>query len=157
MNGVKKILAPVDFSEICKAGVRQALELGQAKGAEVIVYHVIGPAEAWLARHDELFSVAELVADKNRQLEGFLAQNFADFLSCVAVRAAVEVGLPHKMIVAKAQEEAVDLIVMSTQGASGLGHLAVGSVTEKVVGRAPCPVLSVCGAIKDGPGEHPAC
>lgn len=156
MNGIKKILAPVDFSHVCKSGVRYALELGRARGAEVIVYHVIGPAEAWLAKHDEFFSLAELVAEKRQKVVEFLAENFADILPEVAVRDAVDVGVPHRMIVAKAGEEKVDIIVMSTFGASGISHMAMGSVTEKVVGRSPCPVLSVRGAVEAEPWESPA-
>lgn len=155
MDGIKKILAPVDFSHVCKSGVRYALELGRAQGAEVIVYHVIGLTEAWLAKHDEFSSVAELVAEKRQKVVKFLAENFADILSQVAVRDAVDVGVPHRMIVAKAKEEKVDIIVMSTFGMSGISHMRIGSVTEMVVGRAPCPVLSVRGTVEAEPRESP--
>ncbi|MBI2357828.1 MAG: universal stress protein [Deltaproteobacteria bacterium] len=153
MDGIKKILAPVDFSNVCKSGVRYALELGRAQGAEVIVYHVIGPAEAWLAKHDEFFSLAELVAEKKQQLAKFLAENFADIVSQVGIREVVDVGVPHSMIVEKAQQEEADIIVMSTFGASGISHMTIGSVTEKVVGRAPCPVLTVRGELAAEPEE----
>lgn len=154
MDGIKKILAPVDFSHVCKSGVRLALELARAEEAEVIVYHVIGPTEAWLAKHDEFFSVAELVAEKKHKISKFLAENFVDLVSQVTVREAVDVGVPHRMIVAKAREERVDVIVMSTLGASGISHMTIGSVTEKVVGRALCPVLTVRGQI-EGDRENP--
>lgn len=156
MNGIKKILAPMDFSNVCKSGLRYALELGRAQGAEVIVYHVIGPTEAWLAKHDEFFSVAELVAEKKQRLTKFLAENFADFVSHVGIREVVDVGVPHNRIVEEAKEEEADIIVMSTFGASGISHMTIGSVTEKVVGRAPCPVLTVRGELAAEPGELPS-
>lgn len=145
MITIRKILTPVDLSPACKAGVRCALELARAKGAEVVVYHVIPPAEAWLARHDEFSSLDDLVERTRNRIVEFLEDNFSDCLSQVTFRIAVEVGVPHKMIVTKAEEEKVDIIAMSTRGASGVSHLALGSVTEKVVGRAFCPVLTVKG------------
>jgi nucleotide-binding universal stress UspA family protein len=61
----------------------------------------------------------------------------------VEVRQVIEFGTPHKNIVEMAATENVDLIVMSTHGRTGLDHLILGSVAEKVVARAPCPVLIV--------------
>jgi nucleotide-binding universal stress UspA family protein len=55
----------------------------------------------------------------------------------------VEFGEPYKNIVEEAEKEGVDWIVISTHGRTGLSHLVMGSVTEKVVRYAPCPVLSV--------------
>lgn len=52
-----------------------------------------------------------------------------------------EFGTPQKNIVEKAAEEGVDMIVMSTHGRTGLNHIIMGSVAEKVVARATCPVL----------------
>jgi len=52
-------------------------------------------------------------------------------------------GAPAKNIVQEAKKEGADLIVMSTHGRTGLAHMLVGSVTEKVIRHAPCPVLSI--------------
>lgn len=125
--------------------MRCALELARANGAEVVVYYVIPPAEAWLARHDEFSSLEECIEKNKKRTIEFLEEHFADCLSQVSVRVVAEIGVAHKMIVTRAQEEKVDIIVMSTRGASGVSHLAIGSVTEKVVGRAFCPVLTVRG------------
>ena len=143
MDKIRKILAPTDFSELSQVGVRYALEMAESLGAEVILYHVVGIAEEWLASHDEFYSVKEFVEEQKRMMDELLRGNFADILSQVTIRAQVEVGVPHKMIVEKAVEERADIIVMSTHGKSGLSRMIIGSVTEKVVGRAPCPVLSV--------------
>jgi len=59
------------------------------------------------------------------------------------VRQEVGIGTPYKAIVDAAVAEGVDLIVMSTHGRTGLAHMLIGSVTERVLRRAPCPVLAV--------------
>lgn len=142
MNKTKKILAPTDFSELSKIGLRHALEMGKSDRAEVIVFHAIGPTEQWLLKHDEFISVEQSIEARERLLSKFLKDNFASILSQVAVREEVEIGVPYKVIVKKATEEGVDIIVISTHGASGLTQM-LGSVTAKVIGSAPCPVLSI--------------
>jgi nucleotide-binding universal stress UspA family protein len=61
----------------------------------------------------------------------------------VRITESVEAGVPHLLIVQKAEEENADLIVMSTHGRTGFEQLMLGSVTAKVVARAGCPVLSI--------------
>jgi nucleotide-binding universal stress UspA family protein len=143
MNKISKILAPTDLSRLSHVGVRHALELAHSQGAEVILYHVIAIADDWLSRHDEFNPVAGLVEEQERLLDKFVKERLADFADKVKIRQIVELGVPHKRIVEKAQEEGVDLIVMSTHGRTGFDHMLIGSVTEKVVSRAACPVLSI--------------
>jgi len=140
MSRIKKILAPTDFSQLSKLGIRYALELARDTSAEVIVYHAIDFAGAWAeitARHD-------VIEHSRRTLDAFLAANFADCIDLVEVRQSVEIGTPPTQCInEKAASEDVDIIVMSTHGRTGLEHMMLGSVTEKVVARAPCPVLVV--------------
>lgn len=140
---IKKILAPTDLSEPSRAGVRLALNLAKSKRAEVLIYHVIGASEEWLARHDDFYSPNQLIEKHKRILARFLKASFGDSLAELSVRQEVDFGVPYEMIVAKANKEKADLIVMSTHGWSGLLHAVNGSVTEKVVRTASCPVLSV--------------
>ena len=63
--------------------------------------------------------------------------------SKVEVTRRVVVGIPYRKIVEVADEEKSDLIVMTTHGRTGLSHLVMGSVTEKIVRTAPCPVLTI--------------
>jgi universal stress protein A len=70
-------------------------------------------------------------------------ENFAEYLTAIKVREVVEIGTPYKRIVEKAVEEGADMIIMCTHGRTGLLHMLIGSVTEQVVRRAPCAVLSV--------------
>lgn len=145
MEKKSKILAPTDISELSKIGLRRAIEMAAAQNAELIVYHVIGYAE--IDVHDEAFyseSLAELLLkERKKLLDIFLRENFADILPKISIRQEVEVGVVYRRIVEKAVEEGAELIVMSTHGRTGLLHMLIGSVTEKVVQRATCPVLSI--------------
>jgi universal stress protein A len=143
MPRVKKILAPTDFSELSKLGIRYALEMARDVSAEVIVYHVIDLGEEWKGMRSELTPYHDMLEDNRRLLDKFVGDNFSDRIDLVEVRQLVEFGASHKNIVELAEKENVDMIVMSTHGRTGLDHMILGSVAEKVVARAPCPVLVV--------------
>jgi nucleotide-binding universal stress UspA family protein len=143
MARIKKILAPTDFSDLSKLGIRYALETARDVSAEVIVYHAIDFGADWHNRRADYRPNRDLLAESGCVMDKFLADNFADMIDLVEVRQVVEVGAPHKNIVEKAAEEGVDMIVMSTHGRTGVDHFILGSVAEKVVARAPCPVLVV--------------
>ena len=139
----RKILAPTDFSEISKAGVRYALEMARGSDAEVLVYHTIEVGGEWKERPPNVAAYHDMLAESRTALEKFLADNFADCINLVEVRCLAEFGTPHLNIVEKAEAEGADMIVMSTHGRTGIDHLILGSTTEKVVARASCPVLVV--------------
>jgi len=143
MERVKKILAPTDFSELSRVGLRYALNMARELNAEVIVQHVISVGEDWFSEHQEFSPVRDLLPEQERLLDKFLRDNFADCINLIEVRQKVEVGLPQANIVDMAAREKVDMIVMSTHGRTGLSHMMLGSVTEKVVGHASCPVLVI--------------
>lgn len=152
MNQVKKILAPTDLSKLSLTGLRYAFSLAQSFGAEVTVYHVINRDEIMqfseqlkrfgnpvaIGRHTE-----NLLDESQDALSHFLRDNLGDLLPLVEVRTKVEMGLPYKNIVERAREDGADMIVMSTHGRTGFSHVLLGSVTEKVVRTAPCPVVSI--------------
>lgn len=152
MDKIKKILAPTDFSQLSEAGVRYALHLAQALGAEVTVYHVVNYEEL-MAHRDRMAEVAvnnytvrppqQLLERHQLALDTFLKDRFSDLLPSVKVHKKVEMGVAHKNIVEEAKEEGADLIVIATHGRTGLSHVFLGSVTEKVVRHATCPVLSI--------------
>ena len=141
MPKMKRILAPTDFSDVSKSGLRYALEMARDAGAEVIVYHAIDFGADWHNRGAEYNR--NLLENCRRVLDRFLAENFADCIDLVEVRQVVEFGAAHKNIVEKAADDGVDMIVMSTHGRTGVDHFILGSTAEKVVARAPCPVLVV--------------
>ena len=67
----------------------------------------------------------------------------SEFMNLVEVRQMVELGAAHVNIAEIAGREAADLVIMSTHGRTGLDHILLGSVTEKVIAHAPCPVLAI--------------
>jgi nucleotide-binding universal stress UspA family protein len=147
MNKIKKILAPTDISELSKVGVRWALEIAKSDGAEVIVYHVVRHP---ILFHDDDFSpdmtlpvIDEIVEERKKLLEEYLKGHFADLTPGLKISIVVEMGIPYRVILDKAEKEKADLIVMSTHGRTGLIHMLIGSVTERVVREAICPVLSI--------------
>jgi nucleotide-binding universal stress UspA family protein len=129
------------MSELSQAGVRYALDLARRVGAEVTVYHVLSTDELM---HYELGGPLSGILKKYEQmLQKFLDEHFSDILPLVEVRTKVEIGVPDDNIVQEAEKEGMDMVVLSTHGRTGLSHILVGSVTERVVRHAPCPVLSI--------------
>ena len=143
MTPWKKILAPTDFSALSRPAVRYALEIGLERNAEVIVYHVLREDSDWFGKDDRLNPASVLLPRQKALLRKFVEENFADMVGKVKIAEAVETGIAYNKIVTKAEEEKVDLIVMSTHGRTGIEQVMLGSVTAKVVARAGCPVLSI--------------
>ena len=140
---IRKMLVPTDMSELSCVGVRYALEIARELNAEVIVYHVVPMGEDWFSGYEKHGPVRNLLANEEATLNKFLTEKFADDIKLVKISQKVEFGAPHTSIVEMAEREGVDVIVMSTHGRTGLSHMLLGSVTERVVARAPCPVLAV--------------
>lgn len=140
---LQKILAATDLSELSRSGVRHAMQMALGQDAQVIVLYVIGEDGDWFENDDALNPAAALVPKYEQSLIKFIRETCADFPGQVKLRPAVEAGIPYKEIVRTAEEEKVDLIVMSTHGRTGLDRLVVGSVTEQVIAHAPCPVLAI--------------
>jgi nucleotide-binding universal stress UspA family protein len=82
------------------------------------------------------------VNEREKQLDEFLRKHHLEAKN-VKIRREVVVGIPYEKILVKAAEEKVDAIVMATHGRSGLAHAFLGSVAEKVVRLAQCPVLTI--------------
>jgi nucleotide-binding universal stress UspA family protein len=142
---IRQILCPVDFSDASAHAVEQATALAGWYGARVTALHVDTDAEA---RIDALV-YAEVPA---RTLDPAGQQRLRDRLAtfCLGATAAgldvelrVVPGHPVAGILDEAVSLSADLIVMGTHGVSGFRHLVLGSVTEKVLRRASCPVLTV--------------
>ena len=138
-----KIIAPTDLSKLSRAALRCAMEMARAQGAEVVVYHVISEDGDWFGKDDRLDPASVLLPRHKELLREFVKENFADMVGKVKITEAVETGIPYHKIVAKAEDENADLIVMSTHGRTGIEQIILGSVTAKVVARAGCPVLSI--------------
>jgi nucleotide-binding universal stress UspA family protein len=134
---IRHILVPTDFSEPSTQAVTYAFELAQTVGAQLSLLHVIEvPAYAI----EVSLPLEHLEQDARRELARILPEAET---AHVAVTRLVEMGVPAQRILETATAEQVDLIVMATHGRTGLSHLVLGSVAERVVRLAPCPVLTI--------------
>lgn len=138
---IKKILVPTDFSPHSNLAVDYAAVMARQSKAEIILMHVIGP----LTYHvTDTLNIVE----HRRALET-IARSLLENCSIKLLEARLRVkshlasGIPHREILQMAKEEKVDLIVMGTHGRTGVEHLLLGSVAEKVVRLSPYPVLTV--------------
>jgi nucleotide-binding universal stress UspA family protein len=138
------ILAPVDFSKDTSTAVSAALEFASKTSTKITLLHVLpvlypGHLQPIFAYERQLKAL-EVESEKQlRDLAGTIAPQ-------VDVETALKGGPPWKAIVEFAGAHRVDLIVMPTHGRSGLGHILLGSVAERVVQHAPCNVLIVRSA-----------
>ncbi|HTQ05629.1 MAG TPA: universal stress protein [Polyangiaceae bacterium] len=147
MQAIRKILVPVDFSESSRVALEHALGWAAPFAAKVDVLHVWqAPAFIPTANLPDAVSadttLVELVK-KNAEaaLERFVAEVRERGLG---VREALsEPGSPAHTIVEVAKQGRYDLIVLATHGHTGLAHALIGSVAERVVRHASCPVLTV--------------
>jgi nucleotide-binding universal stress UspA family protein len=144
-----KILAATDFSEDSTLALSYAEELARRFGAEILLLHVdqalppvmvspeIGPvmdvgAMSRFAEDQRMAAHRELDKIVNRMREAGLK-----------ARSMLKVGSPFLEIIQAAKGEAADLIVMGTHGRTGIVHVLMGSVAERVVQKAHCPVLTI--------------
>ena len=144
MKPFEKILVPVDFSPHSGQAIRTAADLAARYGATLTLVHVFQPIAFTLPEGYVLLSAQQLV-DIHNQLESALASAKKDAESCGAPKVATALlqGLAAGQILEVAQREGSDLIVMGTHGRTGVRHVLMGSVAERVVRSAPCPVLTV--------------
>jgi len=142
---VKKILVPTDFSSAADQALDYAVELARPSKAQLIALFVVEPVYAmpgdlYGASATYATLLEEQIAIGRRQLAG-LAERLRR--RQVPVRALLETGIPWETIVETARSSRADMIVMATHGRTGLAHFFLGSVTEKVVRSAACPVLTM--------------
>jgi nucleotide-binding universal stress UspA family protein len=129
-------LVPLDFSACADCALAHAIGLATTLHARLTLLHVTSlllVAETHIAPYQ-----AELEADARRALEAYL-QRVHD--AGVEGNIALVCGVPWREIIAMAKTQGADLIVMGTHGWTGLAHLVLGTVAERVVRLAPCPVL----------------
>lgn len=139
---LQRILCPVDASEPSAQAGAQAIAFARWSGARVTVLHVIQPVYA--ASPELLPMVAEQRDDAEPAIRQWMQTEFhAASEAGIGIDLVVRTGVPTHEILACATTLPADLIVMGTHGASGFEHLVLGSVTEKVLRRASCPVLTV--------------
>ncbi len=147
---IKKILVPIDFSDYSKSALRYSAQFAKLFQSELILVYVVEPI-----LYPPDFSMGQIslpavnVLEFDKQAKDELEKLVkAEFNEDLQVRYVVKSGKPFVQIIETAREEDVDLIIISTHGHSGVEHILFGSTAEKVVRKAPCPVLTLREPIK---------
>jgi nucleotide-binding universal stress UspA family protein len=147
MVQIKRIVCPVDFSEIARHAFDRALAVARSYNGEVVVMHVLQlpahlPALAYAPAGPGplAFEVPDR-AHISSELSRFLGLGHT--FDVPVQQEVVEAGAVHKEILIQASRLSADLIVMGTHGRSGFDHLFLGSVAEKTLRTSPVPVLTV--------------
>ena len=146
---ITKVLVPVDFSDYSKSALRYAVNFAKHFKAELCLVYVVEPMV-----YPPDFSMGQIAIpsvdiemDKRATEE---LDNLAkrEIPPEVKSKTVVKTGKPFVEIIETANEENVDLIIIATHGHSGIEHVLFGSTAEKVVRKAPCPVLTLREPIK---------
>jgi len=150
---LNRVLAPTDFSRFSGFALEWAANLAETLQAELILLHVIPEEEGKII--EEVIGegaavqipvgirqnvLKERQKKFQEQIDVVLPRSMRDSLK---VEEILRIGVPFLEIIKVAKEKDVDLIVMGTHGRTGLTHVLIGSVAEKVVHHAHCPVLTI--------------
>ena len=145
MISLKTVLVATDFSEPSEVAVRYGRALADAFHASLHILHVVPDSMAlpWATRADGL-AMADVQRqwerEANQRLQRMLPKQEREALHATLVTRA---GDPVRQITSYAVETSADLVVLGTHGRGPVAHMLMGSVAERVVRTAPCPVLTV--------------
>ena len=141
---VRRIHVPVDFSEHSKDALRYAVDFGSIFDAELLLVFVVEsvgyPADLGYGQV-AIPQIERELSDRGRTELERLAREIVG--GKLAVKYHVPAGRPFVEIIRAAREFGADMIVIATHGHTGVEHILFGSTAEKVVRKAPCPVLVV--------------
>ena len=149
MKNLKKIVCPVDFSEPSDAALNSAVELAEHFSAEIILCHAINeidptPPPSYTLTHHLMDQIPQIMDQMTENAHKAMQDQIKNHVEKrISADHRVVIGDPAKSIVKLAEEEQADLIIMATHGRSGIKGLFFGSVAEKVVRSAICPVLTM--------------
>ena len=146
---IKKVLVPIDFSDYSKAALRYAVNFAQMFNSEMILVYVVEPVI-----YPPDFSMGQIAIPSvntewdtkaKEELEKLAA---TEIPKNIKVTTTIKTGKPFLEIIDTASELDTDIIIIATHGHTGVEHILFGSTAEKVVRKAPCPVLTLREPIK---------
>jgi nucleotide-binding universal stress UspA family protein len=146
---INKVLVPIDFSDYSKSALKYAVNFAKSFSAEVILVYVVEPII-----YPPDFSMGQIAmpsinTEWDERAKDELAKLAKNEITGVnSVKTIIKTGKPFVEIIETAKEENVDLIIIATHGHSGVEHILFGSTAEKVVRKAPCPVLTLREPLK---------
>jgi len=145
---IAKILYPTDFSEHSLVAIPLTVDLAEHYGAEVHCLHAVDTDHEFLMEagyvlplRTEPIDSEQLRRVARERVDEFVDHHMSEVRS--PVRKVVALGNPFEQIIRYARQEKIDLVIIGTHGHSALASMLLGSVTEKVIRKAPCAVLSV--------------
>jgi universal stress protein A len=139
-----KILHPTDFSECAARAQATAVDLVRRLGGEIVLLQVLVETPLYGESVLNMPTVRSVYEAQRKWSEATLEARAADLRQGGTKTSwRVQVGVPFEEIVKVAEEERADMIVMGTHGRGGLNRMLLGSVAERVIRLAPCPVLTV--------------
>src|SRR5271167_3119184 len=151
MLEVKLILCPIDFSEFSVRAYRHALSLAEHYRAKLVAQHIVEiwryPSVGFVASVALYEEFCQSVRESGMQQLQALVKNHTH--NQIQPELVVQQGMAPDSILSFAQAQKTDVIVMGTHGQRGYDRLMLGSVTDRVMRRAPCPVLAICKPLHD--------
>ncbi len=146
MMNFERVLAPTDFSDHSLKALRFAGELAERFQAELHLLHVL--ADLAIPSGPDPMLASAMPPEYYRQQEAQAIEQLADLIQPDwpprdRIRTAVRWGSAVDEINAYSVEEKIDLLVIATHGRTGLAHVLLGSVAERIIREAPCPVLTI--------------
>lgn len=146
---IKKVLVPIDFSDYSKSALKYAVNFAKSFNAEIILVYVVEPVI-----YPPDFSMGQIAMPSittewdDRAKDELQKLAKSEIKEIANVKTIIKTGKPFVEIIETAKEENIDLIIIATHGHSGVEHILFGSTAEKVVRKAPCPVLTLREPIK---------
>lgn len=142
----KTILCGTDFSDASYGALGYALRFARISDGHVILTHIVHvPAGDLLGEQAYTLNFAEAERRARKLLAEVHEKRLEGYPNC---ELRVDIGDPAEQIINLARERKADLIITATHGRSGLSHLIMGSVAEKIIRHAPCPVLVVRAGVE---------
>jgi universal stress protein A len=141
---IKKVLVPIDFSDYSKSSLKYAVNFAKNFKASLILVYVVEPViyPPDFSMGQIAIPAAGVEMDKRAKEElDKLAEK--EIPSDLNVKKIIKTGKPFVEIIETAADEDADLIIIATHGHTGVEHILFGSTAEKVVRKAPCPVLTL--------------
>jgi nucleotide-binding universal stress UspA family protein len=145
MIEIRNILHPTDFSPLSLHALRYAEFLAERTSATLHCFHVVADARQYYLADEMVLGTIDLQLDKlvaqaTERMKEFVSEHLKN---AERVEWEIRAGQPFVEIIRQAKSKDADLLVMGTHGRTGISHMLMGSVAEKVVRKSPCPVLTV--------------
>jgi nucleotide-binding universal stress UspA family protein len=146
---IKKVLVPIDFSDYSKDALNYSINFIKCFNAELTLIYVIEPVIYPPDISATQISIPPTDVEITKNADASLKQLInKEIPSDIKVNSVIKTGKPFVEIVETAAEENIDLIIISSHGHSGIEKILFGSTAEKVVRKAPCPVLTLRTPLK---------